>query len=89
MATTIHPTAIVDDGAVLGADCRVWHWVHISAGARIGAGCSFGQNVFVGNDVAIGANAVVLRDVPSNSIAVGIPATVRPRRSRGHAPEAA
>ena len=34
--TTIHPTAIVDDGAVLGADCRVWHFVHISAGARIG-----------------------------------------------------
>jgi UDP-2-acetamido-3-amino-2,3-dideoxy-glucuronate N-acetyltransferase len=54
MATTIHPTAIVDDGAVLGADCRVWHFVHISAGARIGKGCSFGQNVFVANDVVIG-----------------------------------
>ena len=51
MGTTIHPTAIVDDGAVLGDGCRVWHWVHISAGARIGAGCSFGQNVYVGNDV--------------------------------------
>ena len=32
---------------MLGADCRVWHFVHISAGARIGAGCSFGQNVYV------------------------------------------
>ncbi|WP_416274658.1 DapH/DapD/GlmU-related protein [Lamprobacter sp.] len=49
--THIHPTAIVDDGAQLGDGTRVWHWVHICAGARIGAHCSFGQNVFVGNDV--------------------------------------
>ena len=63
MPTTIHPTAIVDVGAVLGADCRVWHWVHISAGARIGAGCSFGQNVYVGNDVAIGDNVKIQNNV--------------------------
>ena len=63
MATTIHPSAIVDDGAVLGEDCRVWHFVHISAGARIGARCSFGQNVFVGNDVTIGDNARVQNNV--------------------------
>ena len=35
-ATTVHPSAIVDDGAQLGDGCRVWHWVHISGGARIG-----------------------------------------------------
>ena len=63
MATTIHPSAIVDDGAVLGADCRVWHFVHISAGARIGAGCSFGQNVFVANDVVIGDNVKIQNNV--------------------------
>jgi UDP-2-acetamido-3-amino-2,3-dideoxy-glucuronate N-acetyltransferase len=63
VATTIHPTAIVDAGAVLGEDCRVWHFVHISAGARIGARCSFGQNVFVGNDVTIGDNARVQNNV--------------------------
>jgi len=63
MTTTIHPTAIVDDGAVLGEDCRVWHWVHISAGARIGARCSFGQNVYVGNDVSIGDNCKVQNNV--------------------------
>jgi UDP-2-acetamido-3-amino-2,3-dideoxy-glucuronate N-acetyltransferase len=63
MATVIHPTAIVDDGAVLGADCRVWHFVHISAGARIGAGCSFGQNVFVANDVRIGDNVKIQNNV--------------------------
>ena len=63
MATTIHSTAIVDDGAQLGAECRVWHWVHISGGARIGARCSFGQNVYVGNDVQIGDNVKIQNNV--------------------------
>ncbi|MBS0613403.1 MAG: N-acetyltransferase [Proteobacteria bacterium] len=62
-ATIIHPTAIVDQGAVLGEGCRVWHFVHISAGARIGALCSFGQNVFVGNDVRIGSNVKIQNNV--------------------------
>lgn len=63
MATTIHPSAIVDDGAQLGDGCRVWHFVHISAGARIGASCSFGQNVYVGNDVSIGDNVKIQNNV--------------------------
>lgn len=60
---TVHPSAIVDDGAVLGPGCRVWHWVHISAGARIGAGCSFGQGVYVGNDVLIGDQVKIQNNV--------------------------
>ena len=63
MATTIHPSAIVDDGAVLGEGCRVWHFAHISAGARVGAGCSFGQGVYVGNDVTIGNHVKVQNNV--------------------------
>jgi UDP-2-acetamido-3-amino-2,3-dideoxy-glucuronate N-acetyltransferase len=63
MATTIHPSAIVDAGAQLGEGCRVWHFVHISAGARIGERCSFGQNVFVGNDVVIGDNVKIQNNV--------------------------
>jgi len=63
MAITIHPSAIVDEGAVLGDGCRVWHFVHISAGARIGERCSFGQNVFVGNDVRIGHNVKIQNNV--------------------------
>ena len=63
MATTIHPSAIVDEGALLGDDCRVWHFVHISGGARIGARCSFGQNVYVGNDVRIGDNVKIQNNV--------------------------
>lgn len=63
MAVTIHPTAIVDEGAEIGDGSRVWHWTHICAGAKIGTGCSFGQNVFVGNDVIIGNNVKVQNNV--------------------------
>ena len=62
-AAFVHPTAIVDEGAVLGEGCRVWHFSHICAGARIGNGCSFGQNVYVGNEVAIGNNVKVQNNV--------------------------
>jgi UDP-2-acetamido-3-amino-2,3-dideoxy-glucuronate N-acetyltransferase len=63
MATSIHPTAIVDAGATIGDDSRVWHWVHICAGARIGTSCSLGQNVFVGNRVVIGNNVKIQNNV--------------------------
>ncbi|MFY9511910.1 MAG: acyltransferase [Rubrivivax sp.] len=63
MAATIHPSAIVDDGATLGDGTRVWHFVHVSAGARIGANCSLGQGVYVGNDVAIGNNVKIQNNV--------------------------
>jgi UDP-2-acetamido-3-amino-2,3-dideoxy-glucuronate N-acetyltransferase len=63
MPATIHPTAIVDDGAILGEGTRVWHWVHVCGGARIGANCSLGQNVFVGNDVVIGDNVKIQNNV--------------------------
>jgi UDP-2-acetamido-3-amino-2,3-dideoxy-glucuronate N-acetyltransferase len=63
MAATIHPTAIVDDGAHIGDGSRVWHWVHVCAGAQIGKGCSLGQNVFIGNDVVIGNNVKIQNNV--------------------------
>ena len=63
MATIIQASAIVDAGAVLGENCRVWHFVHISSGARIGDNCSFGQNVYVGNDVQIGNNVKIQNNV--------------------------
>ena len=63
MSISIHPSAIVDDGAQIGEGSRVWHFVHICAGARIGERCSFGQNVFVGNDVEIGNNVKVQNNV--------------------------
>jgi UDP-2-acetamido-3-amino-2,3-dideoxy-glucuronate N-acetyltransferase len=63
MSVTIHPTAIVDEGAQIGEGSRVWHWVHISGGAQIGRDCSFGQNVFVGNRVVIGNNCKIQNNV--------------------------
>ena len=60
---TIHPSAIVDDGAKLGVGTRVWHFAHVSAGARIGAGCSLGQGVYVGNDATIGDNVKIQNNV--------------------------
>ncbi len=54
MSVMIHPTAIVDEGAQIGEGSRVWHWVHVCGGAKIGKSVSLGQNVFVGNRVFIG-----------------------------------
>lgn len=62
-AAVIHPSAIVDEGAQLGAGTRVWHFVHVSPGARIGARCSLGQGVYVGNDVLIGDNVKIQNNV--------------------------
>lgn len=63
MTVTIHPTAIVDEGAQIGDGSRVWHWTHVCAAAQIGKGCSLGQNVFVGNDVIIGNNVKIQNNV--------------------------
>lgn len=63
MSVTIHPSAIVDEGATLGAGSRVWHFAHICGGAVIGENCSFGQNVFVSNRVVIGNNVKVQNNV--------------------------
>jgi len=58
-----HETAIVDEGAEIGEESRIWHWTHVCAGARIGRGCSLGQNVFVGNRVVIGNNVKIQNNV--------------------------
>jgi UDP-2-acetamido-3-amino-2,3-dideoxy-glucuronate N-acetyltransferase len=63
MPYTAHPSAIVDDGAVIGDGSRVWHFVHVCGGARIGRDCSLGQNVFVGNRVTIGDNVKIQNNV--------------------------
>lgn len=59
----VHESAIVDEGAQIGAGSRIWHFVHICGGAKIGLGCSFGQNVFVDNKVIIGNDCKVQNNV--------------------------
>ena len=63
MSYHVHESAIVDDGAKIGNNTRVWHFVHVCSGAQIGEGCSLGQNVFVGNKVTIGNNVKVQNNV--------------------------
>lgn len=63
MSVTVHPSAIVDDGAQIGEGSRVWHFVHICAGARIGRDVSIGQGVFVGNRVVIGDRCKIQNNV--------------------------
>jgi UDP-2-acetamido-3-amino-2,3-dideoxy-glucuronate N-acetyltransferase len=58
-----HPTAVIDEPSSLGEGTRVWHFAHISAGARIGQRCSFGQNTMVAPDVVIGDNVKVQNNV--------------------------
>ena len=91
-----HSGAIVISGdAVFGDDCVVRQGVtvglrnrnqrgspHIGDRVDIGAGAKLLGNIRIGNDVAIGANAVVLCDVPDGCIAVGVPAVVKVRRGQ-------
>jgi UDP-2-acetamido-3-amino-2,3-dideoxy-glucuronate N-acetyltransferase len=60
---TIHPSAIVDEGAQIGEGSCVWHFAHVCSGAKIGQGVSLGQNVFVGNKVVIGDRCKVQNNV--------------------------
>lgn len=63
MSVAIHASAIVDEGAQIGAGTRVWHFVHICSGAVIGERCSIGQNVFVGNRAQLGNGVKVQNNV--------------------------
>lgn len=63
MSVMIHPSAIVDEGAQIGEGSRVWHFVHVCGGAKIGKNVSMGQGVFVGNRVTIGDNCKIQNNV--------------------------
>lgn len=84
---------VISGDAVFGDDCVIRNGVTVGlrhTGQRgapvignradIGAGAKVLGNIRVGDDVAIGANAVVITDVPDNCIAVGVPAKIRPRK---------
>ena len=62
-SASVHQTAIIDNGATVGAKTRVWHWVHICGDAFIGDCCSLGQNVFVGNKAIVGNNVKIQNNV--------------------------
>ncbi len=59
----VHPTAVVDAGADVGTGTKVWHFSHVSAGARLGPQCNLGQNVFIADGVTMGRNVKVQNNV--------------------------
>lgn len=58
-----HPTAIIDEGAQIGAGSRIWHFVHIMGGAKLGEKCVVGQNVFIGKGAVIGNRVKIQNNV--------------------------
>ena len=58
-----HPTAVVDEGAVVGDGTRIWHFTHVSQDVRIGKTCTLGQNVYVAPGVSIGHRVKIQNNV--------------------------
>lgn len=58
-----HPSAVIDDGCLIGAGTKVWHFCHVMPGAKIGENCSIGQNVFIASEVILGNNVKVQNNV--------------------------
>ena len=59
----IHPSAVVDEGAVIGEGTSVWHFAHVCSGAVIGKNCSLGQNVLVADNAVLGNGVKVQNNV--------------------------
>jgi len=58
-----HPTAVIDDGAVIGKETKIWHFSHIMSEAVIGENCTIGQNVLVSSNAILGNNVKVQNNV--------------------------
>jgi len=58
-----HPTAVVDEGAVIGSGTKIWHFAHILGGSRVGERCVISQNVMIGPNVAVGNGCKIQNNV--------------------------
>lgn len=58
-----HPTSIIDNGAKIGINSKIWHFTHISDKAIIGENCNIGQNVFIANNTIIGNHCKIQNNV--------------------------
>jgi UDP-2-acetamido-3-amino-2,3-dideoxy-glucuronate N-acetyltransferase len=59
----IHTSAVIDEGAQVGAGTRIWHFCHLMPGCRVGKNCIVGQNVFIDNNVLIGNGVKIQNNV--------------------------
>ncbi|MEL7022015.1 MAG: DapH/DapD/GlmU-related protein, partial [Bacteroidota bacterium] len=59
----VHPTAVIDKGAIIGTNTKIWHFCHVMSGAVIGKRCNLGQNVFVASGVILGDNVKIQNNV--------------------------
>ena len=58
-----HNSAVIDQGATIGDDTKIWHFSHVMRGAVVGQRCNIGQNVMIGPDVSIGDDCKVQNNV--------------------------
>lgn len=59
----VHESTVIDEGAKIGKDTRIWHFSHLMPGAVVGENCQLGQNVFVDNNTRIGNNVKIQNNV--------------------------
>lgn len=59
----IHESSYVDEGAIIGADSKIWHFCHIMSGAKLGERCIVGQNVNIDGNTVIGSNVKIQNNV--------------------------
>lgn len=58
MSFYAHPTAIVESQDI-GEGTRIWHFVHVREGSRIGRGCNIGKSVYIDTEAEIGDNVKI------------------------------
>lgn len=83
----VHGATVIGDGCIIRQNCTLGirslddleAAPILGRNVNVGAGAAILGRVTIGDGAAIGANAVVLRDVPAGALATGIPATCRPR----------
>ena len=58
-----HPSAVIDEGCVIGTGTKIWHFSHIMSNCVIGENCNIGQNVVISPEVILGNNVKVQNNV--------------------------
>lgn len=63
MEYSAHPSAVIDEGCIIGKGTKIWHFSHIMPNCTLGENCNIGQNVVISPDVVLGNNVKVQNNV--------------------------